>query len=707
METLPAQRAQIREFFERPRGGDRKYKALLQRTPPPSRLLINIADIRRHSPELADALIDRALSVLPALEEAASEIARAQVRVGVLGALPDTITPRGVTSSLLGRLLCLEGIITGASQVRPKIAQSVHLVSSALNKEFLCRDYRDAYTLSLLPISTTAIPKYSAEGNKLRMEYGHSTYTAHQELLLQEMPETAPAGQLARGLSVSLEGDLCGRHKPGDRVRVWGVLKCVSQPSSTSDPLRTAIIATYVQGVRQTQRPRGRDCNQMDQLSIADVDPSPPEENDPANPAAAARKLLGVILAHASAPALASTPPDKHIALLLSSYIAPSIYGHAPVKKALLLLLAGGCPLEQGPGRVRGDINVLLIGDPGVAKSQILKYALLCAPLGVYASGRGATGVGLTAAVVQDSSTNYQGRRIEAGAMVLADTGLVCVDEFEKMDDSERAAIHEAMEQQTVTVRRGGLHATLNARCSLLAAANPVAGKYRESLLPRDNIRLPESLLSRFDLVFILRDTTQEDGLIAEHLLSRRRRMADTDSEAGHQHLIREYISHIRKIRPALSDPACDTIKEAYARIRGRACAYPERLSRAVTPRALESLIRLATAHARVRASETVTREDALEAVSLLESTLWRSGLGPPGEDTGPASAAAAGGPVDAAAFMERLFEHRENNQGDRAISLKRAAEIHGGTQQETLCVLKELEAEGVLMVEEGWVVFS
>lgn len=377
------------------------------------RLLVNINDLRKKNPDRSAGLLKNAfeeqLAFSRALKEYVSTVQPTYAKthdefyVAFEGSFGNKhVTPRNLTSAFLGNLVCVEGIVTKVSLIRPKVVRSVHYCPAT--KKVMERKYTDMTSFEGIP-SSSAYPTKDEDGNLLETEYGLSTYKDHQTLTIQEMPEKAPAGQLPRSVDVVCDDDLVDKCKPGDRVQIVGNFRCLpgKQGGYTSGVFRTILIANNV--------------------ATLSKDSSLTVTRDEIN---TCKKLAR----------------NNDIFGVLAKSLAPSIHGHEFVKRAILCLLLGGIEKNLPNGtRLRGDINILLIGDPSVAKSQLLRYVLHTAPRAIPTTGRGSSGVGLTAAVTSDQETGE--RRLEAGAMVLADRGVVCIDEFDKMSDIDRTAIHE------------------------------------------------------------------------------------------------------------------------------------------------------------------------------------------------------------------------------------------------------------------------
>jgi replicative DNA helicase Mcm len=316
-----------------------------------------------------------------------------------------------------------------------------------------------------------------------------------------------------------------------------------------------------------------------------------------------------------------ASKPDAYEKLIAS--FAPHVYGHEPIKEAILLLIVGSVTkrLEDGSTR-RGDINVLLVGDPGTAKSEMLKFTAKIAPRGLYTSGRGSTAAGLTAAVIRDKSGIMM---LEAGAVVLGDQGIVCIDEFDKIKPEDRSALHEVMEQQTCSVAKGGIVATLNARTSILSAANPIYGKYDPYKNITENVNLPIPLLTRFDLIFIVRDSPdkEKDNLVASHILEIHRDTGQAARPAIDIDLFSKYLSYAKQIEPSLTPEAIDIVRSYYMDMR----RIESEGMITVTPRQLEGLIRLSSARARLLLKDVVDAEDAQRAIYLVDQMMRTAGV--------------------------------------------------------------------------------
>eukprot|EP00934_Nitzschia_sp_Nitz4_P001891 Nitzschia sp. Nitz4//scaffold11_size288233//168526//171028//NITZ4_000784-RA/size288233-snap-gene-0.26-mRNA-1//1//CDS//3329534104//1891//frame0 len=723
------------------------------------RVEIGMADLRsQDNGDLSARLRLDPLRNLRALEAACHDIANemrpgydkngVKVKVALAGPVRAApMSPRELTSSSLRQLVCVEGVATKVSAIKPKVVRSVHYCETT--KQHSERDYVDATDpqLGLPPvdaegremqdrivnITSTVYPTKDKDGHALETEFGLSEYKDHQTITLQEMPEKAPMGQLPRSIELILDHDLVDRIKPGDRVRIVGVYRALAPTAkgqgATSGVFTTVVLVNNVQIL-------GRDTSQLT-FSPQDIQTI---------------KELG-------------KRPD--ILNILGRSLCPSIHGHAEIKKALALQLLSGCEKNLKNGtHLRGDINILMVGDPSTAKSQLLRSAMTIAPLAVCTTGKGSSGVGLTAAVTSDPDTKE--RRLEAGAMVLADRGLVCVDEFDKMGENDRVAIHEAMEQQTVTIAKAGIHASLNARCSVLAAANPVFGQYDRTRRVQENIGLPDSLLSRFDLLFVVLDQMdpETDRNIANHVIRGHRYRpergvtghdsdyddeSDDDMDDNHrvhtvwqrnrhstaeeliksddphandilQHdFLRKYLHFAKnRIRPELTEDAREFIANKYAEMR---CRQDER-TLPVTARTLETVIRLASAHAKARLSHVVEAEpDCEAAMNILSFALYHETaegktiaeedtmVDPPTEfatvtDEGDSDTEA---PVakrlrlsapeeDLQAIKSRVWEEIDCAEGEALVD-----DLLEGTDRTQLAqALEALEEEGRIMSEEG-----
>ncbi len=399
-----------------------------------------------------------------------------------------------------------------------------------------------------------------------------------QKITIQEKPEELPPGEVPYSTEVMVEGDLVDSVKPGDRVALTGIVKIKPAGQNLYQPAVNAI------NIERTVLDEDVELTERDIENIR----------------------------------RAAEDPD--IVEKIISSIAPSIYGLKRIKEGIALQLFGGVPKRFPDGlRVRGDINILLIGEPGTAKTQLLKYAAQLSPRGIYTSGKGSTAAGLTAAVIRDKGGDFY---LEAGALVLADGGLAAIDEIDKMRDSDRVAMHEAMESQTISVYKANIRAILNARTSILAAANPRFGRYDPGKSLADNVNLSPTLLSRFDLIFRVADemAVEEKGNLSFHILKLHQTHGRYIAEraAFSPEFLRKYIAYAkRNVMPRLSDEALNVLYEYYNRIRsGSEETVP------ITLRQLEALIRLSEARARMRLSDVVTREDAEAVVDLFDYML-------------------------------------------------------------------------------------
>lgn len=579
----------IMEFFKQ-----EKYRSIIARAAAQrsTSIALDFNDLIIFNEEISHLIVNEPLKYLPLLEKAAwnqlriedpeyaGQIREFKVRIYNL---PEVILIRDIRASHLRKLIAIDGLVVRASAVKPIIKTAVFRCKACGSEQTIAQDGQRL----IFPESCNSI-KCRGRRQKFDLIEEKSEYYDYQMIGVQEKPEDLPPGQLPRSIDVGLRGDLVDKARPGDRVIVTGILYAVQERAAEA-PLKTSRM--YLEAVSIETASKEPEALQI----------TPEEE-----------RMFKEM----------ARSPDIHQKLIES--IAPSIYGLDHIKKAIMLLLFGGRTKQFPDGvKVRGDIHVLLVGDPGTGKSQLLKYAAQIAPRGIYTSGRGSTAAGLTAAVVRDKGGNMI---LEAGALVLADMGVCCIDEIDKMRPEDRVAIHESMAQQTVSIAKGGIVATLNSRTSILAAANPELGRYNPYESFTVNVNLPITILSRFDLIFVLRDEPipEQDQKIASHILTLQSRSTPPSEPPIKPEILRKYIAYAKRIQPELTPRAAKLIENFYLQMRS---IYQQTSTIAITARQLESLIRLAEARARAALREYVTEEDVIDVIDLMKKSLSEVGI--------------------------------------------------------------------------------
>ncbi|GAC95006.1 ATP dependent DNA helicase [Pseudozyma hubeiensis SY62] len=506
----------------------------------------------------------------------------------------EPLAVRSVRGSHLGKLITVRGIVTRVSEVKPFLlvdAYACDVCGAEVFQEVTSRQY-----MPLTQCNSRRCMTNNTRG-PLYPQVRASKFVPFQEVKIQEMADQVPVGHIPRTMTIHVYGPLTRAMNPGDVVHVGGIF--LPMPYSGFKAIRAGLLTdTYL------------DAQSIHQLK---------------------KQYTAMQRTPEIAAQIAELKDDPALYQKLASSIAPEIYGHEDVKKCLLLLLVGGVSKTVGDGmKIRGDINVCLMGDPGVAKSQLLKYISKVAPRGVYTTGRGSSGVGLTAAVMRDPVTDEM--VLEGGALVLADNGIACIDEFDKMEESDRTAIHEVMEQQTISISKAGITTTLNARTSILAAANPLYGRYNPRVSPVDNINLPAALLSRFDILYLILDTPtrDDDERLAQHVtyVHMHNHHPELEFDVISPTLMRHYIALARQKRPVLSKSVSDYVVGAYVQMRTQykedtlpssSSHEPSSGTGYVSARTLLGIIRLSQALARLRFDDSVSIPDVDEALRLLE----------------------------------------------------------------------------------------
>jgi replicative DNA helicase Mcm len=577
---------------------------------------VDFTDIEKFDRELSKEFLEHPGELVSAAEAALKKIdlpvekSLEQAHVRIIK-IPNRIPIRELRSKHLSRFVSIEGMIRKATEVRPRITKAAF---QCLRCGHITEVEQNSFKFEE-PFAGCENDTCGKKG-PFKVSIEDSTFIDAQKLQIQESPENLKGGSQPQSLEVDAEDDLTGNVTPGDRVIVNGVLK--SRQRTLKDGKST--FYDLVLEANSIER-LDKDFDELE-ITLEDEEQILELSHDPA----IYEKIIGSI--------------------------APSIYGYEDIKEALALQLFSGVVKNLPDGsRIRGDIHMMLVGDPGIAKSQLLRYVVKLSPRGVFTSGRSASASGLTAAAVKDDMND--GRwTIEGGALVMADMGIAAVDEMDKMRTEDKSALHEAMEQQTISIAKAGIIATLKSRCALLGAANPKYGRFDKYEGIADQINMPPALLSRFDLIFVLLDTPNQslDNRIANHILqshyagelSEQRQnlpgstitedFVDAELEVIQPvieaEIMRKYVAYSRKnVYPVMEEDARLHIIDFYTGIRksgeGKNTPVP------VTARQLEALVRLSEASARVRLSNIVTLEDAKRTIRIVMNCLKNVGVDP------------------------------------------------------------------------------
>lgn len=547
---------------------------------------IKFRDINNWSVEIAQELLDKPDVVLAHMLEALqsysllADVSLEKAHIRIVN-LPEKLKINDSMVEHIGKLVFIQGMVQKASDMQ------IHTITTA----FKCQ--RCGHTQRIDQPEDRFIEPFECNNDTCGRKgpfqevLSEATHIDRQIIEVQEPPEERTANQTVNGMRVVLDDDLAGLCSCGDRVEVVGILRALRKITSSGKSSQLGLHINAISLVREVKEYENLVITKEDEERI--------------------RKM--------------SQDPDIYRKLVKS--IAPSIYGYDEIKEAIVLQLFGGVTRKgEGGTSLRGNIHVLIVGDPGVAKSQLLRYAASLAPRGIHTIGTGSTKAGLTAAAVKDQF--QEGRwTLEAGALVLADKGYIAVDELEKLHKDDQAGLHEALEQQTVSIAKAGITTTLNARCSCLAAANPKYGTFdRYESLP-GQIGLSPPLLSRFDLIFLIQDVPNlnRDKVVIRHVLKTRWGGSAELKPPVEQNILRKYIALAqREISPVPSKEASQAIEDFYLAVRKKGTEPGTPVP--ITVRSAEGIIRLSEASARVRLSNEVSIKDVQRAIKLVEASM-------------------------------------------------------------------------------------
>ena len=576
--------SRFHEFFEK-----HYYKEILENSRADKLFVVaNFKELSKFNPDIANLLLDQPEEVIKAAEISLEEfgLEKKGFRVRFMS-LPDNqkLLIRNIRSGHLNKIFCFEGIVRQKSDVRPQVTSARFECPSCGN------------VINILQLDSSFKEPYSCScGRKGKFRLINKELVDAQGIVLEEIAESLEGGDQPKRINILLKDDLVSpiserKTSPGSRISIVGIIKevpIILRTGTKSTRFDLVVEANYVESIEE---------------DFYEIDITPEEE-------AQIKELAR----------------ESNIYEILVNSLAPSIFGYERIKEALILQLMGGVRKVRKDKVVsRGDMHILLVGDPGSGKSALLKRISTIAPKGRYVSGKGISAAGLTASVVKDEF--LRGWSLEAGAMVLASNGICVIDEMDKMSKEDTSAMHEALENQTVSISKANIQATMIARTTVLAAANPKFGRFDPFDVIANQIDMPPPLINRFDLIFPIHDIPDErkDTEMATHILSLHKNPDLKEPEIPTK-LLKKYVAYARqKIIPLLTDSAIEEIKNYYVKMRMSGTGEGVRTI-PISARQLEALVRLSEATSRARLSDKVTKKDAQRAIDLLQYCLMQVG---------------------------------------------------------------------------------